>query len=91
MRRKEDKLQLIRQSPAAIDHEVYDKILKCQPANMILKCRHKMSNSEKKVYYFLKKVYSFFHVFMIPYIAVKLIELLQKIKKQQSASKRRSR
>ena len=43
-----------------------------------------MSNSEKKVYYFLKKVYSFFHVFMIPYIAVKLIGLLQKNKKQQS-------
>ena len=50
-----------------------------------------MSNSEKKVYYFPKKVYLFFHVFMIPYIAVKLIELLQKNKKQQSASKRRSR
>ena len=61
---------------------IYDKILKCQGANMILKCRHKMSNSEKKVYYFLKKVYSFFHVFMIPYIAVMLIGLLQKNKKQ---------
>ena len=34
---------------------IYDKILKCQGANMILKCRHKMSNSEKKVYDFLKK------------------------------------
>ena len=84
-------MQLIRQSPLAIDHEVYDEILKCQRANMILKCRHKMSNSEKKVYYFLKKVYSFFHVFMILYIAMKLIGLLQKNKKQQNASKRRSR
>ena len=81
-------MQLIRQSPAAIDHEVYDEILKCQRANITLKYRHKTSNSEKKVYYFLKKVYSFFHVFMIPYIAVKLIGLLQKNKKQQSASKR---
>ena len=41
-------MQLIRQSPAAIDHEVYHEILKCQRANMILKCRHKMSISEKK-------------------------------------------
>ena len=58
---------------------------------MILKYRRKMSNSEKNVYYFLKKVCSFFHVFMIPYIAAKLIRLLQKNKKQQSTSKRRSR
>ena len=36
-----------------------------------------------QVYYSLKKVYSFFHVFMISYIAVKLIGLLQKNKKQQ--------
>ena len=42
-----------------------------------------MSDSEKKVYYSLKKVYSFFHAFMISYIAVKLIGLLQKNKKQQ--------
>ena len=75
-------MQLIRQSPAAIDHEVYDEILKCQPANMLPTYLHKMSNSEKKVYYFLKKVYSFFHAFMIPYIAVMLIGLLQKNKKQ---------
>ena len=47
------------------------RYLKCQRANMILKYHHKMSNSEKKVYYFLKKVYSFFHVFRIPYIALK--------------------
>ena len=45
---------------------------------MILKCRHKMNNSEKKIYHFLEKVYSFFHVFMIPYIAVKLIGLLKR-------------
>ena len=70
----------MRQSPAAIDHEAHDKILKCQRADMILKCRHKMSNNEKN---FRKKVYSFFHVFMISYIAVKLIGLLQKNKKQQ--------
>ena len=69
-------MQLIRQSPAAIDYEVYDEILKCQHANMIPKYLHKMSNSEKKVYYFLKKVYSFFHVFRIPYIAVKLMLVL---------------
>ena len=50
----------------------------------------KMSNSKNKVYYFLKKVYSFFQVFMIPHISVKLIGLLQK-SKQQSALKRRSR
>ena len=78
----------MRQSPAAIDHEAHDKILKCQRADMILKCRHKMSNNEKN---FRKKVYSFFHVFMISYIAVKLIGFLQKNKKQQSVSKRRSR
>ena len=48
MRRKEGKLQLIRQFHAAIDHEVHHKILKCQRANVILKCYHKMSNSEKK-------------------------------------------
>ena len=41
---KKVKLQIIRQSPAAIDHEVYDEILKCQRANMILRCCHKMSN-----------------------------------------------
>ena len=43
MRRKEGKLQLIRQFHAAIDHEVHHKC-----ANVILKCYHKMSNSEKK-------------------------------------------
>ena len=34
---------------------MYDEILNCLRANMILKCRHNMSCSEKKVYYFLKK------------------------------------
>ena len=52
---KEGQLQLIRQSPAAIGDEVYDKILNCLRANIILKCRHNMSSSEKKVYHFLKK------------------------------------
>ena len=50
----------------------------------------KMSNSKKRFTTY-KKVYSFFHVFMIPHISVKLIGLLQKNKKQQSALKRRSR
>ena len=48
MLRKEGKLQFIRQFHVAIDHEVHHKILKCQRANVILKCCHKMSNSEKK-------------------------------------------
>ena len=52
---KEGQLQLIGQSPPAIDDEVYDEILNCLRANMILKCRHNMSSSEKKVYYFLEK------------------------------------
>ena len=46
----EGQLHLIGQSPTAIDDEEYDEILNCLPANMILKCRHKMSTSEKKVY-----------------------------------------
>ena len=50
----------------------------------------KISNSKKRFTTY-KKVYSFFHVFMIPHISVKLIGLLQKNKKQQSALKRRSR
>ena len=33
-------------------------------------------------------VYSFFHVFMIPYVVVRLFRLLKKSKKQQSSSKR---
>ena len=52
---KEGQLQLIGQSPAAIDDEVYDEILNCLRANIILKCRDNMSSSEKKVYHFLKK------------------------------------
>ena len=52
---KEGQLQLIGQSPAAIDDEVCDEILNCLRANMILKCCHNMSSSEKKVQYFLKK------------------------------------
>ena len=52
---KEGQLQLIGQSPPATDDEVYDEILNCLRANMILKCRHNMSSSEKKVYYFLEK------------------------------------
>ena len=44
---KEGQLQLIGQSP--IDDEVCDEILNCLRANMILKCRHNMSSSEKKV------------------------------------------
>ena len=52
---KEGQLQLIGQSFAPVDDEVYDEILDCLRANMILKCRHNMSSSEKKVYYFLKK------------------------------------
>ena len=52
---KEGQLQLIGQSPAAVDDEVYDEILNCLRASMILKCHHNMSRSEKKVYHFLKK------------------------------------
>ena len=46
-----------------------------------------MSNSGKKVYYFPKKVYWFFQVFMIPCIAVKLIGLLQKNKSNKVPQK----
>ena len=52
---REGQLQVIGQSPAAIDDEVYDEMLNCLRANMILKCRHNMSSSEKKTYHFLKK------------------------------------
>ena len=45
---KEGQLQLIGQSPATINDEVYDEILKCLRANMILKCRHNMSSSKKR-------------------------------------------
>ena len=38
---KEGQLQLIGQSPAAIDDEVYDEILNCLHAKMILKYRQK--------------------------------------------------
>ena len=48
-------MQLIRQSPAAIDDKVYDEMLNRLRANIILKCRHNMSSSKKKVYHFLKK------------------------------------
>ena len=46
---KESQLQLIGQSPATIEDQVYDKILRYLRANMILKFRHNMSSSEKKV------------------------------------------
>ena len=81
--KKEGHLQLIGQSPVANDDEVYDETVNCLRANMILKCRHNISSTEKKVYYFLKRVYSLFHVFMILYKVVKLIGLLQGKKKKQ--------
>ena len=52
---KDGQLQLIGQSPATIEDQVYDEILKCLRANMILKFRHNMSSSKKKVYNFLRK------------------------------------
>ena len=65
---KEGQLQLIGQSPAAIDDEVYDEILNCLRANMILKCRHNMSSSEKKVYHFLKKgIFTFSCIYHLVY------------------------
>ena len=65
---KEGQLQLIGQSPAAIDDEVYDEILNCLRANIILKCRHNMSSSEKKVYHFLKKgIFTFSCIFVPVY------------------------
>ena len=81
--KKEGQLQLIGQSPVANDDEVYDETVNCLRANMILKCRHNISSTKKKVYYFLKRVYSLFHVFMILYKVVKLIGLLQGKKKKQ--------
>ena len=77
-------MQLIRQSPLAIDHEVYDEILKCQRANMILKCRHKMSNSEKKVYDFLKKG---IFIFSCIYDPVYSRDANQIVTKEQEATK----
>ena len=61
---KEGQLQLIGLSPAAIDDEVYDEILDCLRANIILKCRHNMSSSEKKVYHFPKKGYIHFFMYL---------------------------
>ena len=45
---KEGQLHLTGQSSAPVDDEVYDEILNCLPANMIVKCRRNMSSSEKK-------------------------------------------
>ena len=77
-------MQLIGQSPAAIDDEVYDEILNCLRANVILKCYHNISSSEKKVYYFLKKgIFTFSRIYDPVYIVVKLIGFLPGKKEQQ--------
>ena len=59
---KENEMETNRKSHPAIDDEVYEEIMNCLRSKLMLKCRHIMSNDEKKIYRVLKKgVYGFAH------------------------------
>ena len=60
---KENEMETNRKSHPAIDDEVYEEIMNCLWSKLMLKCRHIMSNDEKKIYRVLKKgVYGFAHI-----------------------------
>ena len=60
---KENEIETNRKSNPAIDDEVYEEIMNCLRSKLMLKCRHIMSNDEKKIYQVLKKgVYGFAHI-----------------------------
>ena len=46
---KENETDTNRKSHPAIDDEVYEEIMNCLRSNLMLKCRHIMSNDEKKI------------------------------------------
>ena len=57
---KENEREINRKSHPAIDDEVYEEIMNCLRSKLMLKCRHIMSNDEKKIYRVLKKgIYEF--------------------------------
>ena len=45
---KENERKTSRKSHPAIDDEVYEEILNCLRSELMLKCRHIMTNDEKK-------------------------------------------
>ena len=51
---KENEREINRKSHPAIDDEVYEEIMNCLRSKLMLKCRHIMSNDEKKIYRVLK-------------------------------------
>ena len=60
---KENETETNRKSYPAIDDEVYEEIMNCLRSKLMLKCRHIMSNDEKKIYRILKKgIYGFAHI-----------------------------
>ena len=62
---KENEIDTNRKSHPAIDDEVYEEIMNCIRSKLMLKCRHIMSNHEKKyIYRVLKKgIYGFAHIY----------------------------
>ena len=46
---KKNETDTNRKSHPAIDDEVYEEIMNCLRSNLMLKCRHIMSNDEKKI------------------------------------------
>ena len=60
---KENEMETNRKSHPAVDDEVYEEIMNCLRSELMLKCRHIMSNDEKKIYRVLKKgIYGFAHI-----------------------------
>ena len=51
---KENKREINRKSHPATGDEVYEEIMNCLRSKLMLKCRHIMSNDEKKIYRVLK-------------------------------------
>ena len=45
---KQNKREINRKSHPATDDEVYEEIMNCPRSKLMLKCRHIMSNDEKK-------------------------------------------
>ena len=45
---KENEIETNRKLHPAIDDEVYEEMMNCIRSNLMLKCRHIMSNDEKK-------------------------------------------
>ena len=60
---KESERETNRKYHPAIDDEVYEEMMNCLRSKLMLKCRHIMTNDEKKVYWVLKKgIYRFAHI-----------------------------